>query len=111
MPFWHGVVPAQQIWPLPPHELQLPAPPSARPPHARPLWQLLPRQQVCPRAPQVSQVAGVLAPGGLLHPSPVLQVLLGQHGWPAPPHALQMLPPPVTARQSRLDWHWLAPVP
>ena len=44
----------------------------------------------------------MLAPGGLLHPSPALQVLLGQHGCPAPPHALQMLPPPVTARQSRL---------
>jgi len=40
-----------------------------------------------------------------------LQVLLGQHGCPAPPQALQMLPPPVTAKHSRADWHWLLAAP
>jgi hypothetical protein len=103
IPVWQTLGPAQQIWPLAPHELQLPAPPSPRPPQASPVWQLLPRQQACPAAPQVSQVAGVLAPGGLLHPNPLLQVLLAQHGCPAPPQALQTLPPPVTARQSSDD--------
>jgi hypothetical protein len=103
MPVWHALGPPQQICPLAPHALQLPAPPSARPPQARPDWQLLPGQHAWPAPPQVSQVAGVLLPGGLLHPSPLLQVLLAQQGCPVPPHALQTLPPPVTARQSRVD--------
>src|SRR5260221_124698 len=40
IPFRQGAAPAQQIWPLAPHERHLPAPPSTRPPHATPPSQL-----------------------------------------------------------------------
>jgi hypothetical protein len=104
-PLWQRLAPAQQICPEEPHDAQVPAPPPASPAHASPAWQLLPGQHAWPLAPQVSQVAGVLLPGGLLQPNPLLQVLLGQHGCPVPPHSLQILPPPATARQSRAPWH------
>jgi hypothetical protein len=100
IPVGQAFGPAQHSCPAAPHALQLPAPPSAWPPQARPVWQLFPGQHACPLAPQISQVAGVLFPGGLLQPSPLLQVLLGQHGCPAPPQALQTLPPVATARHS-----------
>ena len=109
-PLSHGVVPGQQASPAPPHAWQVPAPPSTRPTHPRPLWQLLPAQQAWPLAPQSSHVAAAPRPG-LLHPSPALEVLFAQHASPEPPHALHTRAPPSTAEQISEAWHWLVAAP
>jgi hypothetical protein len=74
-----------------------------------PLWQLLPPQQACPTAPQVSQVPAP-APGSL-QPRPVLQVLFAQQVCPEPPHGLQIAAPPSTFVHVSDAWHWLAAPP
>jgi homeobox protein ESX1 len=56
------------------------------------------------------QTAGVLPPGGLLHPRPALQVEFAQHGWPSPPQGWQ-LSPPSTVWQDRPDWQDTAAPP
>jgi hypothetical protein len=95
--------------------MQLPAPPSACPPQTSPAWQLSPAQHAAPLAPQLSHVAGVFCPGGLLHPRPALQVSLAQQGCPAPPHLRHALTVPPSGldvcRHSSVDWHWFEVLP
>jgi hypothetical protein len=81
--------PGQQAWPAPPHALQMPPPASASVKQPKPLWQLLPAQQGVPLAPQLSQVATLFRPPGLLQPRPALHVSLAQQGWVEPPQGRQ----------------------
>ena len=97
-PVMHSFWPLQQGWSAPPQAPQVPPPPSTSPVQTEPVWQLPPWQQAAPIAPQLSQTL-LFAPGGLLQPSPALQVLLPQHGRPRLPQVPQAvtLPPSSVA--------------
>ena len=92
----------------------MPPPPSTSPVHTDPVWQLPPWQQAAPRAPQLSHVL-LFWPGGLLQPSPALQVLFAQQGRPALPQMPHAVTPPpsgvAVVRHSRLAWHWFCVAP
>jgi hypothetical protein len=70
-----------------------------------------PWQQAWPEPPQVVQIAGVAAPGGLEQPRPALQTAPGQQPCPSAPHASQRIAPPSTAWQEFPAVHEFAPPP
>jgi len=99
---------AQHCCPLAPQGSQL-LPPSTPWQDSPELQVFVPPQQAWPEPPQGMHVAGG-APGGLMHPSPELQVLFAQQACPLAPHGWQLLPP-STAWQESPARHWFAGVP
>jgi hypothetical protein len=125
-PAVHGVAPAQQACPSPPHAPHVPGVPCAafRPVQAKPVAlhvPLLPLpQQDWPDPPHADVDEHTSPVAESMQDRPVLHVLPppkppGQQAWPAPPHALHVPPagrPPPSAgvvKQPRPLWQLLPP--